>query len=68
MDEQRIIELETRITYQEDYIRSLSQTVATLQQQVDDLGRVCDLLAEKLSGMQDSLRGESGVDERPPHY
>lgn len=68
--EEKLIELETKFSYQEDLLSDLNAIVAKQQRQLDEL------MAE-MSGMkvqlQDALeRGPSGglleQSEKPPHY
>ncbi len=68
MNEERIIELETRLTYQEEYIRSLNDTVVTLQQQLNDVITLCESLGEKLKYLDTSQQTDDSIDQVPPHY
>ncbi|MGQ0501595.1 MAG: SlyX family protein [Panacagrimonas sp.] len=68
MTEDRFIDLETRLAYQDDTLRVLSDTIARQQQQIDRLEQVCRQLIERLkSPPQDTFNG-TAADERPPHY
>lgn len=68
MTEDRFIDLETRLAYQDDTLRVLSDTIARQQQQIDRLEQVCRQLIERLkSPPQDTVKG-TAADERPPHY
>jgi SlyX protein len=69
MNEDRIIELEIKVAYQEDLLQALNQVVSQQQQQIDRLEGVCRLLNERMQ----SLLAETGntgeaVHEIPPHY
>jgi SlyX protein len=69
MHEDRIIELEIKLAYQEDLIQALNQVVIDHQKQLGKLEETCKLLNGKIKSL--ILDGhESGpqVDERPPHY
>ena len=67
MSDQRLIELETRIAFQEDTIQQLSDVIYRQQKQIDKLEQICKLLGERL---QDMAAGDfiNPVDEKPPHY
>ena len=66
----QVIELQTRLTFQEDALQQLNDVIATqdtyiraLQQQLQSLGvRVGDMAHALAEG------GARPQDERPPHY
>tara|TARA_R110000787_G_scaffold13918_15_gene43261 strand:- start:1338 stop:1550 length:213 start_codon:yes stop_codon:yes gene_type:complete len=68
-DEERLIDLESRIAYQDDTLRVLSDTVARQQKQIDQLQIFCRQLLERIKAQPDN-QGEaySPADELPPHY
>ncbi|MBT8084010.1 MAG: SlyX family protein [Woeseia sp.] len=69
MDEQRIIELETRIAYQEHTISELNNAVADQQQQLTRLMRVLESLTARLAVMAEMMpEADSPQNEQPPHY
>ena len=69
VSEERIIELETKIAYQEDLLESLNATIAAQQQQLDQLEKVCRALIERWEQMNDTLKSHSSEQyEIPPHY
>ncbi len=69
VSEERIIELETKIAYQEDLLESLNATVAAQQQQLDQLEKVCRALIERWEQVNDTLKSHSSEQyEIPPHY
>ena len=65
--EQRLIDLETRIAYQEDTIQALSDEIYRQNKEMDRLQQLCNLMLQRLQEMASA--GPSGpVDEKPPHY
>lgn len=69
VSEERIIELETKIAYQEDLLESLNATIAAQQQQLDQLEKVCRALIERWEQVNDTLKSHSSEQyEIPPHY
>ena len=68
MDEQRIIEIETKLAYQEDHIQELNKVIISMQKQIDDLELICKTLKDKVSTMEELLPADSNIDETPPHY
>ena len=66
--ETQIIDLQTRLAYQEDTISSLSETVASQDQDIAQLKNRCRFLQERFSEMKNEPQGQPSSDERPPHY
>ncbi|MFA5940412.1 MAG: SlyX family protein [Sinimarinibacterium sp.] len=64
----RLIDLETRLTYQEATLHQLNAIVTEQQQRIEQLERVCRELATRVArAAEGGLKG-SAVDEVPPHY
>lgn len=68
MKEDRIIELETKISYQEDLLQDLNKLVASQQQQIDQLTTIYKTLSDQLKEVMQRLPDKSDTDEKPPHY
>ncbi|MGB5345184.1 MAG: SlyX family protein [Woeseia sp.] len=69
MDEQRIIELETRLAYQEHTLIELNDVVTDQQQQLTRMQRALVTLTSRLEAMADDMPGAgTPQNERPPHY
>lgn len=68
MDESRLIELETRIAYQDEALRQLSDALALQQQDLDRLQRLCQSLQSRLDSTVDVGPAATLEEERPPHY
>jgi uncharacterized coiled-coil protein SlyX len=63
---ERIDALEVRLSYQDETIETLNQTITAQWKQIDALTRQ---LAELRDRLQDAERAAPGpVNERPPHY
>lgn len=67
MDEERLIELETRFAYQEETLRVLNDIVTRQQQQIDQLQQLCRQLIDRVARVGDSIK-TTPADEVPPHY
>lgn len=65
---QQLVELESRIAFQDDTIAALHEEIIEHQKRIERLQRQVLLLAEKLTHGQDSgiLRPEE--EPPPPHY
>jgi SlyX protein len=67
MTEDRITNLEIKLTFTEDLIDQLNQTVYKQQQQIEFLYRELKSIKEQASG-EDGAGSNSPKDEVPPHY
>lgn len=68
MNEDRFIDLETRLSYTDEALRSLSDTVARQQKQIDQLGSLSRQLLERLKSQGEPGEKTTPADEVPPHY
>jgi SlyX protein len=66
--ETRITELEIKLSFAENTIESLNQTIYEHQQQLDRLQLEMRALREELANSQSSSPQRSLQDEVPPHY
>ncbi|MEQ8314501.1 MAG: SlyX family protein [Gammaproteobacteria bacterium] len=69
MDE-KLVDLETRYSYQEDLLQKLNETVIAQQKQLDEQSRQLKYLHDQLLELRESASSaEPGpADEKPPHY
>lgn len=64
-DAERLIEVETKLAFQDQAIERLQQTVREQQKQIDRLQILCERLkAKAAAGPEDDLSN----DGPPPHY
>lgn len=69
MIEERLINIEAKITFQEDLLEELNKTVYQQQQKLDRLEAVCEMLAGHIQSLAESGNEEGKLaNERPPHY
>ncbi|MFY0989362.1 SlyX family protein [Halomonas sp. C05BenzN] len=69
----RLDGLESRIAYQEHWLDTLDEAVATQERRLARLERINDLMQEKIREQQRALQeidadGPRPEDEVPPHY
>lgn len=64
--EDRFVDIETKLTHQEDLVESLNQTVYQQGRRIDQLEAMVAKLAEHVRNQQET--GQAPVNERPPHY
>ena len=63
----KIIDLETRLAYQEAHIDALNFTVSKQQQSINQLQQQLQLLQKQLHQMDEQL-GFDNQPQLPPHY
>ncbi|MBL4622392.1 MAG: SlyX family protein [Immundisolibacteraceae bacterium] len=63
----RLVELESKITFYEEGMQSLSDLAYAQQQQIDRLQLRLEQLTERLQDVSEGGIGKV-VDEPPPHY
>ena len=68
MDEQRIIEIETKLAHQEQMLMELDDALTTQQSTIMKLERMCASMAERLQSLGGDETASPPGDERPPHY
>ncbi len=68
MIEERLINIEAKITFQEDLIEELNKTVYQQQQKLDRLEAICEALASHIRSLAEAGNESKSANERPPHY
>lgn len=68
MTEKRLIELETKLAYQEDLIQDLNKTIFEQQKRLDQLEDTYKYLLSQTQELSEITSAGAQVDERPPHY
>jgi SlyX protein len=65
-----LIELQTRLAFQEDTINQLNQVITNQDAAILQLQQQMRLLARRLDelALEQQMGGGDQVDERPPHY
>ena len=68
MLEERLIKIETKITFQEDLIEELNKTVFQQQNKLDRLERICESLVRHIEALEEAGSESKPANEKPPHY
>ncbi len=70
MDEERLVDIEMRLAFQEDTIERLNDVICRQQELLDRLVARYELLGSRVKDLADRFPedGGGGEDERPPHY
>ena len=66
MDENRLIDIETKMAHQEQLLSELNDALTDQQAQISRLESLCQGLIDRLKSLGESA--EPSGDERPPHY
>jgi SlyX protein len=66
--ENRVIELETKFTFQEDLLGELNKIVADQQYQIERLAKSLKTITDHLKDASQGGGGNFSGDEKPPHY
>lgn len=66
--EQRFIELETRLAFQETTIQELNQIVTAQQEKIDILQAAIQELHQRMQSMSEETVRDPGSEPPPPHY
>ena len=68
MSEHRLIELETRLAYQDETLRVLGDEMAQQQRRIEMLERRWQEMSKRLAALAQAPTGPAPADEKPPHY
>jgi SlyX protein len=68
MLEEHLINIETKIAFQEDLIEELNKVVYQQQKRLDRLEAICESLAGHLESLSATRNDGMPANERPPHY
>ncbi len=68
MSEERLVELETKVTFQEHTIQELSDVIYRQQLEIDKLVMITRELKTDISSFSEQHAGEASEQEVPPHY
>lgn len=68
MSEDRLTEIEIKLSYQEDLVQELNTLVYQQQKRIDHLEKLCAALAEHIRGQSEPASPRASLDEKPPHY
>jgi SlyX protein len=68
MADERLTEIEIKVSHQEDMLESLNQTVYQQQKKIDQLEAMVAALAKHLQQVREAGREIGPANEKPPHY
>ncbi|AKZ61949.1 SlyX family protein [Herbaspirillum hiltneri N3] len=69
IDEERLVDIELKLTHQEDTVDALNKIVYEQQKKIDELEKLLTALARQVKDAANSVSEPRNIEnERPPHY
>lgn len=69
MNEDRLLEIETKLTFQEKTIKDLNDELYEQQLEIDRLKLICETFLKQSKAMSELTSGiDAPANEKPPHY
>ncbi|RTZ99068.1 MAG: SlyX protein [Deltaproteobacteria bacterium] len=69
MNEDRIVEIETRIAFQEETIKELNDVLYEQQKEIVALNAICDALMKRFKALSECIpQMDAPAHTKPPHY
>jgi len=69
MNEERFIDIESKMAFQEKTIKDLNDVILEQQKEIQRLGKICDALLRQGKELTELASGISApANEKPPHY
>jgi len=68
MTENRLTNIEIKLTHQEDAVEELNKVVCQQQKKIDHLEAICEALIRHVKELSDGAAEQRTTDEPPPHY
>ena len=68
--EDLLIDIETKIAFQEDAVEELNKVIYQQQQKLDRLEAICESLVNHIRDLRETVSENQAVaaNEKPPHY
>jgi SlyX protein len=68
MTEKRLVEIETKVAFQDNTIKELNDIIYQHQKEIDRLTTLCESLLEQSKAQSPNISYAEAKDEKPPHY
>lgn len=68
VDEEKIIDIETKLAHQEHLLAALNDALSNQQSQIAALEHLCQSLVERIRALSEAGGGNGHDSELPPHY
>jgi SlyX protein len=68
MIEERLENIETKISLQEDLVEELNKTIYQQHQKLERLEAICEALVRHMESLEEAGNVSRTANEKPPHY
>jgi len=68
MNEDRIVDIETKLAHQEHLLLELNDVITKQQEKIMSLEGLCDSIIERVRSLGEVAPADANADEVPPHY
>ena len=68
MIEDRLVDIEMKLSYQEETIRELNSVVCEQQKQIDQLESTYKVFESQVKNLSEAIGEKAPANEKPPHY
>lgn len=68
MNEDRLIDIESKLAHQDHLLVELNDVMTKQQEKLMQLEELCASLVDRVRSIGEALPGDASQDERPPHY
>jgi len=68
MSDDRLMDIETKLAFQEHTIEELNGVVIEQQKEIDQLKKAVEYLLDKMELLVDTNVERAPADDKPPHY
>ena len=68
VDDEKIIDIETKLAHQEHLLSALDDALSNQQVQIGKLEHLCQSLVERIRALSEAGGEDTNDDEPPPHY
>lgn len=68
MSDDRLMDIETKLAFQEHTIEELNEVVIEQQKEINQLKNAVEYLLDKMELLVDTNMERAPADDRPPHY
>lgn len=68
MTEDRLTNIEIKLSHQENTVEELNQVVCQQQKKIDHLEAICEALIRHVKELSDGAAEQRTTNEAPPHY
>ena len=68
MTNDRLVNIEIKLSHQEDLVEELNKVVYQQQKKIDQLDKLCETLVNHIRELSETVSQGGASNEKPPHY